>query len=200
MLERSEELCPLAGQASLWREAAAEQALHGNTVSLFAWRAIRKLDSITRARQRAGIRARAERRALPPCGASLLMARRKGNSAKRCFCRSGRSRHNFTKTKVLKRKRQKIHISKHRIPICVARHKETRQYHSRTTACRDSCSSEATYPIKRGAAGCSKTAQRNDDVRDGSTRARRLCSRGDCQRCRDSALGQDGANTGLILR
>ena len=104
-----------------------------------------------------------------------------------------------SKTKVLKRKRQKIHISKHRIPICVARHKETRQNRSRTTV-RRSCSSGATYPIKRGAAGCSKTAQRKDYVRDGSTRARRLCSRGDCQRCRDSALGQDGANRGLILR
>ena len=81
-----------------------------------------------RARQCAGIRARAKRRALPPCGASLFMARRKGNSAtKGVFCRSGRSRYNFTKTKVLKRKRQKIHISKHRIPFCVARHKETKK-------------------------------------------------------------------------
>ena len=71
------------------------------------------------------------------------MARRKGNSAKRCFCRSGRSRYNFTKIKVLKRKRQKIHISKHRIPICVARHKENVTDRSRTTVCRDSCSSEA---------------------------------------------------------
>ena len=131
------------------------------------------------------------------------MARRKGNSAtkgnsaKRCFCRSGRSRYNFTKTKVLKRKRQKIHISKHRIPICVARHKETRQYHSRMTM-RRSCSSGATYPIKRGAAGCSKTAQRKDDVRDGSTKcARRLCSRGDCQRCRDFVVWQNVEDLGL---
>ena len=29
-----EELCPLAGQASLWREAAAEPVLYGTTVSL----------------------------------------------------------------------------------------------------------------------------------------------------------------------
>ena len=43
----------------------------------------------------------------------------------------------------MKRKRQKIHISKHRIPICVARHKENVTEHSRTAARRDSCSSEA---------------------------------------------------------
>ena len=66
---------------------------------------------------------------------------------------------------------------------------------SRVAARRDSCSSEATYPIKRGAAGCSKTAQRKDDVRDGSTKcARRLCSRGDRQR---SFEGQNDEDRGL---
>ena len=88
MLERSEELCPLAGQASLWR---AEKKTVQQGV----------------------------------------------------FCRSGRSRYIFTKTKVLKRKRQKIRISKHRIPICVARHKENVTDRSRTTVRRDSCSSGA---------------------------------------------------------
>ena len=62
------------------------------------------------------LRCRATRRALPPCGASLLMVR--GG------CGAGITRH-------------------HRIPICVARHKETRQYHSRMTMRRDSCSSVA---------------------------------------------------------
>ena len=49
---RSEELCPLEGQASLWREAAAEQALLGTAVSLFAWRAIRKRRRTSRAAAR----------------------------------------------------------------------------------------------------------------------------------------------------
>ena len=48
-----------------------------------------------------------------------------------------------SKTKVLKRKRQKIHIFKHRIPFCVARHKENVTDHSRTIERRDSCSSGA---------------------------------------------------------
>ena len=142
MLERSEELCPLAGQASLWREAASEQVLHRITVSLFAWRAIRKRRRISRAAARrdscsSEAKSFAPLRGKPPYGAP------KRKQCKRCFCRSGRSRYNFTKTKVLKRKRQKIHISKHRIPICVARHKENVTDRSRMTMRRDSCSSEA---------------------------------------------------------
>ena len=159
-------------------------------------------------------------RGKPPYGAP-----KRKQCKKVFFCRSGRSRYNFTKTKVLKRKRQKIHISKHRIPICVARHKETKKNltrggcgvgitrhcripfcvarhkenvtdRSRTTVRRDSCSSGATYPIKRGAAGCSKTVQKKDDVRDGSTKcARHLCSRGDRQR---SFEGQNDEDRGLI--
>ena len=77
-------------------------------------------------------------RGKPPYGAP-----KRKQCNKRCFCRSGRSRYNFTKTKVLKRKRQKIHIFKHRIPFCVARHKENVTDHSRTIERRDSCSSGA---------------------------------------------------------
>ena len=77
-------------------------------------------------------------RGKPPYGAP-----KRKQCNKRCFLQIRQKSIHFTKTKVLKRKRQKIHISKHRIPICVARHKETRQYHSRTAVRRDSCSSGA---------------------------------------------------------
>ena len=106
-----------------------------------------------RARQCAGIRARvlrcrAMRRALPPCGASLLMARRneKTRQKKNATFVSLQKTKVVSKTKVLKRKRQKIHISKHHVPICVARHKENVTDRSRTTERRDSCSSGARKP------------------------------------------------------
>ena len=115
---------------------------YGITVSLFAWRAIRKQGRRPRARQCAGIRAqvlrcRATRRALPPC-----VTRRKGNSAKRCFCRSGRSRYNFTKTKVLKRKRQKSTFL-NTVSLFAWRAVRKRRRTSRAAARRDSCSSGA---------------------------------------------------------
>ena len=81
-----------------------------------------------RARQCAGIRARvlrcrATRRALPRMGQVALW----------------RAGYHANRTKAEKQNRNRCY----RIPICVARHKETRQYHSRMTMRRDSCSSGA---------------------------------------------------------
>ena len=142
MLERSEELCPLAGQAALWRagyhanRTKAEKqnrnrcyripicvARHKENVTDRSRTTVRRDSCSSEAKSFAPLRGK------PPYGAP-----KRKQCNKRCFCRSGRSRYNFTKTKVLKRKRQKIHISKHRIPICVARHKETKKNLTRGSA------------------------------------------------------------------
>ena len=84
---RSEELCPLAGQASLWREAAAEQALLGTAVSLFAWRAVRKRRRTSRTTERrdscsSEAKSFAPLRGKPPYGAPNITEPLKGRKNK----------------------------------------------------------------------------------------------------------------------
>lgn len=112
------------------------------------WRAINVREDLAHGSAQGFVLKRSAKRnakSFAPHGASLVMARRneKARQNRIQLLFHNRKQKIVSKTKVLKRKRQKIHLSKHRIPICVARHKETRQYHSRMTTRRDPCSSEA---------------------------------------------------------